>query len=118
MSFTEPLTVTVNAVAKSLPRVSVGNRSAIYEKIADGLRLSIASQTGKRVRRNVRLDFTKTAADPLLDGVSKQYSMSSYLVIDHPQVGFTQLELEQYAQALVDWLDVAGNLTKVLNGES
>lgn len=116
--FTEPQTVTVNAIGIDLPRVSTGNRTGIFEKISAGIKMTIAHQLAKRSRRSVRFDFTETAADPLLDGVSRQYSMSAYLVIDHPPVGFTPEKVEQNAQALVDWLDSPGNLTKVLNGES
>lgn len=116
--FTEPQTVTVNAVAKNLPRVSMLDRSGTFESAADGLTLRVSHNLGKRNRRTVRLDITKTAADPLLDGVSRPYSMSAYLVIDHPQVGFDATETLNNVQALVDWLDVAGNLSKVVGGES
>lgn len=116
--FTEPLSVTVNAVAKNLPRVALGDRTATYENVADGLTVRISHVLGKRNRRTVRLDITKTAADPLLDGVSRPYSMSAYLVVDHPIVGFSATETEQNVQALVDWLDTPGNLTKVVGGES
>lgn len=116
--FTEPQSVTVNAVAKSLPRVAFGDRSGVFENTTEGLALRVSHVSGKRGRKTIRLDSTKTAADPLLDGVSRQYSMSSYLVIDHPLVGFSAAEVGHIAQALVDWCDVAGNLTKVIGGES
>lgn len=116
--FTEPQTVTVATVAKSLPRVAYGDRNGLFESVPDGIRLRVSHILGKRTRRTVRFDFTKTAADPLLDGVSRQYSSSAYIVIDHPPVGFTPVELQANAKALVDWLGVAGNLAKVTNGES
>lgn len=118
--FSEPQTVTVNAVAKNLPRVSFGDRSGTFlvDDAGTVYQLRISHAIGKRNRRTVRLDTTKTAADPLLDGVSRQYSMSAYLVIDHPLVGFNATETEQITQALVDWLDAAGTLTKVVGGES
>lgn len=116
--FTEPQTVKAGADSISLPRVSYGDRNGLFENIPTGLRLRVSHLLGKRTRRNVRLDFTKTAADPLLDGVSRQYSMSAYVVIDHPQVGFSASEIEANAKSLTDWLAVAGNLTKVVNGES
>lgn len=116
--FTEPQSVTVNSVAKSLPRVSYGNREGIFESRTDGLRLRVTHVLGKRNRRIARLDITKTAADPLLDGVSRQYSMSVYLTIDAPTVGFADSEVANNAQALIDWADVAANLNKVVAGES
>lgn len=116
--FADPQTVTVNAVAKTLPRVDVGNRKAVYESPADGLVFTISHVKGKRNRHTVRLDINKTAADPLLDGVSKVYSMSAYLIIDVPEVGFTAAEQNLNIDALSDWLKLSTNTEKVLAGES
>jgi len=116
--FSEPQHVFVSAVDKSLPRVSFGDQSGTFENVTEGLRLRISHSKGKRTRRTVRLDVTKTAPDPLLDGVSKEYSMSVYTTIDHPLVGFSAADVEKYSQTLVDYCDTAGVLTKVINGES
>jgi hypothetical protein len=116
--FTEPQSVTVSGSAKSLPRVQYGDRNGTFENASTGHALKLSHQVGKRNRRTVRLDITKTAADPFQTDVNRQYSMSAYLVIDHPPVGFTAAETEANAKALVDWLAVAGNLTKVVGGES
>lgn len=115
--FTEPQSVTTNAVADSLNRTSF-DPEGVFHNASTGRKLRIAHSRAKRARDTVRLDFTKTAADPLLTGVNRQYSMSVYLVIDAPLTGFTATEIGHHAQALTDWLDVPGNLTKVINGES
>jgi hypothetical protein len=115
--FSEPQTVTINAVAKALPRIAFGDRKGVFED-ALGNRLTISHTFGRRNRHNARLDITKTAADPLLDGVSRQYSMSVQLIVDYPPVGFDNSERAINAQALVDYLDGAGILTKVVGGES
>jgi hypothetical protein len=116
--FTEPQSVTVSGSAKSLPRVQYGDRNGTFENVTAGIALKLSHMIGKRNRRTVRLDSTKTSADPFQTDVNRQYSMSAYLVIDHPPVGFTAVEAEANAKALVDWLAVAGNLTKVIGGES
>jgi hypothetical protein len=116
--FADPQTVTVNAVAKTLPRVDVGNRRAIYESAADGLVFTLTHVKGKRNRHTVRLDINKTAADPLLDGVSKVYSMSAYLIVDAPDVGFTLAEQKLNVKALTDWFGTSTNTDKVLAFES
>lgn len=116
--FTEPQTVTVATVGKTLPRVAFGDRRGTFSSVADGIKLSVSHNSGKREASTVRIDFTKTAADPLLDGVSKLYSMSVYLTTNYPSVGFSAAEQTANIKALVDWLAVAGNLTKVVNGES
>jgi len=114
----DPQSVSVSGSAKSLPRVSVGANTASYRTSDGAITYTIAHSYGKRTRRTVRLDFRKVAADPLLDGVSRPYTMSAYVVIDHPDVGFTNAEIESNTKALVDELAEAGNLTKVIGGES
>jgi hypothetical protein len=114
----DPQVVTINAVAKSLPRVGFGDRKGVFENLTTGHTFTVSHVNGKRNRNSVRLDITKTAADPLLDGVSRQYSMSCLLILDKPVVGFSQTEIEQNAQGLIDWLDTPANLTKVCGGES
>lgn len=116
--FPEPQAVTISGAAKSLPRVAFGDRRGVFNNAADGVQLSITHVTGKRNSSTVRLDITKTAADPLLDGVSKQYSMSAFLTINTPPVGFSATEIAANMKALNDWAAVAGNLSKVVGGES
>ncbi len=116
--FAEPQSVTVNAVAKSLPRVSFGDRKGTFSTSIGDIGLTISHDLKSRNRRNVRLDFAKTAADPLLDGVSRQYTMSAYVVVDHPKVGFDNTEVKNNLKALVDYLAIAGNLDKIVGGES
>jgi len=69
--FSEPQPIVIATVTKNLPKVDGGNRSSLYESTVDGLRLKVRHLLGKRTRREVRLDITKTAADPLFDGVSR-----------------------------------------------
>lgn len=119
--YTEPQLVTVNAVAYNTVRVESSGRVGVFEKtISPGLtvQLRISHILGKRNRRTVKTTFTKTAADPLLDGVSRVYSMSVSSTIDAPDVGFSITEIEQNAQAHVDWMDTAGKLTQLVAGES
>lgn len=115
--FSEPQTVTIATVAKPLPRVSFGDYKGIFED-SQGRRLTIGHTFGRRNRHTVRLDITKTAADPLLDGVSKQYSMSTLVIIDIPPVGFSVTEQADNAKALADFVANATNLSKVVGGES
>lgn len=115
--FSEPQTVTINAVPKTLVRVSFGDRKGIFEDVL-GNRLTVTHSQGRRNRHIVRLDTTKTAVDPLLDGVSREYSMSAQLIIDVPPVGFTADEQSKNAKALIDWAAAAGVLLKVTSGES
>lgn len=117
--FVDPQSVTVDAVANSLPRVAVGDRTATYSNGDDSLTLTIshtASNRG-RVRRVARLDFSEISADPFLPSQNLAVSGSAYLVIDEPLNGFTDAELLTKVKALRDWLNDA-NVTKILAGES
>jgi hypothetical protein len=44
--------------------------------------------------------------------------MSCYLVIDAPPQGFSTSEIQINAKALIDWLAIAGNQTKLVNHEA
>lgn len=118
--FADPQSITIDSVANSLPRTSVGNHSASYSKDDETLALSISHQPTKngRTRRQVRLDQVKIASDPFVAGQNREVSASAYLVVDEPSDGaFTNAELLSFAKGLIGWLSDA-NVTKVLAGES
>lgn len=118
MALADPQTVTVNALAKTLPRVASGDFSGTFMSVVDGLTFSVKHTEGRRNRSNVRLDFEKIAADVLVPTSNKPYSLSVYLVIDTPLQGFTTAEIGYYLKAVSDWVAIAGNQTKILNHES
>lgn len=118
--FADPQSVTINAIANSLPRVDVGDRTATYTKDDETVSLTIAHATTNRgrTRRQVRLDLTKIAADPFTAGHSTEENCSVYLVIDEPEdSAFSNTELLNNTKGLIGWLTDA-NVTKVIAGES
>ena len=116
----DPQSVTINAVANSLPAISRGVNQSAYQKDDGSVKLSVSHIYGKRTRRSVRLDFSKIAADPLVSAQSIKYSMSAYLVIDVPITGFTVAEAKQIVDALTAYLTASSGakVTSVLGGES
>jgi len=118
--FTDPQSITVNAVANALPRVQTNQSGAVYSKDDGNLKLTISSAYGKRNRRTVRVDTRKTAQDPLFPAQNTPYSMSCYIVADVPPTGYTITEQKQIVDALVGWLSASSgaNVTKLLGGES
>lgn len=120
MAFSDPQSLTINAVAQSLPRTSTGNNESFYTKDDGTVKLSIRHTYGRRDRSLVRVDFKKVAADPFLSGVNKEYGMSVTLSIDTPPTGFTNTEQKYVVDALVAYLAASSgaNVTKVLGGES
>lgn len=118
--FTDPQSVTINAVAQSLPRTSMDERTASYTRDDETVQLTIShtSTNRGRVRRVVRLDVNKIASDPFTAGQSREFSYSTYIVLDEPDgSAFTNTELLNNTKGLVGWLTDA-NLTKVIAGES
>lgn len=117
---TDPQSVTINAVANSLPAISRGVNLSAYQKDDGNVKLSVSHTYGKRTRRQVRLDYSKIAADPLISSQNIKYSMTAYLVVDVPITGFTVTEAGYIVAALTGWLTASSNAntTKVLGGES
>jgi hypothetical protein len=115
--FADPQSVTVNAVAQSLPAIERNGQSSIYKKDDGAYKLTISHAYGKRNRFTVRLDAQKIAADPLASANNQLYSTSAYLVIDGPTVGYTNAELRDISVALTGFCTSA-NLLKVLGGET
>nr|UJQ85348.1 MAG: hypothetical protein 2 [Leviviridae sp.] len=113
---TDPQSVTINAVAVSLPRTQMSPTVNTYTS-ADGNTTMLTKQniTASRFRREVRLQQSKVAADPI-SGLNKQLGTSVYLVIDEPRSGFSDAEIGYLIDALKGWLTSA-NYTKVLTGE-
>lgn len=112
----DPQSVTVNAVAISMPRTQQGVSQNLYTS-ADGNTFMTTKQnvTASRFRREVRLSQKKIAADPI-SAVNTEKGFSVYIVIDEPRAGFSDAEIGYAIDALKAWLTSA-NYNKVLGGE-
>lgn len=115
--FAEPQTITINAVAQTLPRTSSAP-SGVFTKDDGTVKLSVSHSLGKRLRTTARVDFSKIALDPLL-AENVEFSMSTYVVIDSPIRGFTVVEQKQIVDALTAWLTATSgsNVTKLIGRE-
>lgn len=120
MAFSDPQSVTINAVAQTLARTSSGVNAGVFTKDTGDVKLSVAHQYAKRTRRTIRLDFRKVAADPLISSQSVLYSMSTYLVVDTPITGFTVAEAKQVIDGFVAYLTAStgAKVTQLLGGEN
>jgi len=85
----DPQSVNVGAGAVSLPRVGIGPSSGLFQDTTGNLKFKIEHTVGKRIRRVVRLDIRKTAADVLFPAQNAPYNMAVYTVFDLPLVGFS-----------------------------
>jgi hypothetical protein len=118
--FSDPQSVTINAVANSLPRTSSGTLSGAFQKDDGLVKLSISHQVGKRNRHFIRLDHSKIAADPLLAGVNVKASASVWMVVDVPETGYTTTEQKQVVDGFAAFLTASSgaNVTRLLGNES
>lgn len=120
MAFTDPQTVTINAVAQVLPRTSSGVDAGVFTKDDGSVKLSVAHNYGKRIRRTVRLEHSKTAPDPLISSTNILYGMTAYLVIDVPVTGYSVAEAKQIVDGLTAYLTASSGarVTQLLGGEN
>lgn len=114
--FTDPQSITIDAVANSMPKINSQATKSIY-KTADGtLQLTLSHQATKgRTRRMARVDKVVVAADPL-SAVNSYQTAAVYVVFDTPDVGFTADNIDDIVQGFKTWLSTA-NVTKILGGE-
>lgn len=118
--FTDPQSVTINAVPNTLPRTEQEGQSAAYTKDDGTLTLTVSHQETKngRLRHAVKLDQSKIAADPFVAGNSRLSGAAITFVIDEPNAGqFSNADLLLLAKGLIAW-GTDANLTKVIAGES
>lgn len=103
--FADPQSVTVNAVAQSMPRVEVKGLSAVYQKPDESFKLTISHQkSNRRVRSMARIDQRAIVPDPLT-AVNDYETLTFYCVVDRPEVGFTSTQVEQLIAGIKTWLD-------------
>lgn len=119
MALSDPQSVTVNAVAQSLPRIASNGASSEYQKEDASYKLVVSRNVGKRRRYMIRLDARKIAADPLASANNREYTAAAYIVIDAPLtgLGYTNTELKDIALGLTGWASSA-NLLKVVGNEN
>jgi hypothetical protein len=122
MAYADPQSVTINAVANSLPRVGSDINSGVFRSNDGNVVVTVKHSNGRRYRHTARLDFSKIAPDPLVSSTNIKYGMSAYLVVDAPVTGFTVVEQKQIVDALTAWLasgaGAANVTTKLLGGEN
>jgi nucleoside-diphosphate-sugar epimerase len=116
--FADPQSVTINAVAQSMPRVSSKDRSAVYQKNDLSYTLSISHTAGAkgRVRTLVRIDQRAVVTNPL-DSSNDYDTLTYYIVLDRPSYGFTMVQAEQLVAGFNAWL-TSGNVDKLWGQES
>lgn len=121
MALSDPQSVTINAVAASLPRVSSGLNSSTYQS-NDGTVSEVISHAydKRKARRVFRINHSKVAPDPFATGQNLRYDMSAYLVVQVPTTGYTVTEQKQVIDGFIAQLNASSGalITKLLGGEN
>lgn len=112
----DPQTLTINAVPFTLNRVQSEATKSIYSTADEAVKMTVSHQEAKdRTRRMIRVDQRVIAADPLTS-VNDYRNLGVYVVIDEPEYGFTDAEIDYVVQALKTWLATA-TVEKVLGAQ-
>lgn len=120
MALSDPQSVTISGTAHSLKRTSSSPNAGEFTT-NDGLVKEVVShQYGSRNRHLIRLNHSKIAADPFQTTLNARYSMSSYMVVDVPQVGYTVAEAKAVVDGLIAQLSATSGalITQLLGGEN
>lgn len=115
--YSDPQTITVNAVAKVMARILTSGQSSTYQT-ADGLfKLILSHQlSNSRVRTMARFEQRLIVPDPLTS-VNDWETLSTYHVIDRPEVGFSVAQIQQQIAGFQVWHD-ATSIAKLVGQES
>lgn len=115
--FSDPQSVTVNTVAKSLPRVGTSLTESKYQSSDRAYTFKVRSTSGRRNLNTVRLENSKIVTDPFASDRQLPVGCSSIFTIDSPVTGYTAAELIEQVVALADWLKAGTNAAKLVGGE-
>jgi hypothetical protein len=121
MAFSDPLALTISAVALNPPRISLSGDESIYQT-SDGLVSVKASHDygAKRNRHLLRIDHSKVTADPFIPADNVKVGMSNYIVFDVPVAGYTITEQMAVYTGFKTMFTATSDamITKLLGGES
>lgn len=118
--FADPQSITVNAIAQSLARTSMGTNAGAFSKDDGTHRLTLSHNLGKFNQRLIRLDRRLTVADPLTTGNFYETSDSVWLVSRTPQSGVSLASQKQLVDGFLAFLTASSGakVTQLLAGES
>jgi hypothetical protein len=120
MAYTDPQSVTVNAVATTYPRVLTGSTVGRFVAPDGASELTIDPRGTAKRRRNVSRFYTKrTATDPGTGLTTTVQDMSSF-TIDRGLSGATDQQILDSALGHIKWLtdNTNANLKKLIAGEN
>jgi hypothetical protein len=118
--FSDPQSVTVDSVARSLVRTGSALDSGVFSKDDGSYKLRFNHQYGRRNRHVARFENYSLVPDVMDSSINTQYNMATYLVVDVPVVGYSLAVQKQVVDGFLDYLTAStgANVGKLLAGES
>jgi hypothetical protein len=122
MALTDPQTITVNSVAKVMPRIDGGANGRSLYRLADlsySLEIrhrNVTRDKKRRVVSTVAFQHRKVVADPLT-AVNDYETLTESAQFDRPEIGFTNTEISDDWTGFKTWCD-STMLGKLIGGES
>lgn len=105
----DPQTITVNAIAKAMPRLTSEGQHSFYQLADQTFGLDILHRTIKRegkTRVVSRAAFSQRAVVPdPLTSVNDFENVVVSVQIDRPEAGFTSTQIDQMVAGFKTWLD-------------
>ncbi len=120
MAFTDPQTITVDAVAYSLPRVLDKSGMGRFVSADGTYTLELAPTNGKTKVRVLRLRHSKVASDPLVATTNVRVSDLISLTVIRPLDGYSDAEVVKQIKGLIALLTASTDaaLIKFVAGEN
>ena len=120
MAFADPQAIKIGGTTHTLPRVFTEGRKAEYTKDDGTVSLKIETAKNRRNRQTYRADTSKITTNPFDTSQNVEVSMSAYLVVDRPLVGYTNAEALDVVKGLLEALTEGtyADVVKLLAGES
>lgn len=117
----DPQSITVNAVAKSMPRIQQDGSHAFYQMSDQTFSLDVRHNSlrkdGKeRVKSLVSFTQRAVVPDPLT-AVNDFETVTVSVLLDRPVAGFTSTQVDQMVAGFKTWLDTT-MVTKLFGRES
>lgn len=118
MAYSDPQSVTVDEATISLPRTGSTGNTGTFTSADQRYKLAISHNAGKRRADIARLEFADIVQNPLVPSQNYVVDAAVTLTINRPINGMSAEQAVDLAEALVAWLTVPGNVTKLVGGEN
>lgn len=120
MALADPLSITYDGTAVSLPRVGTGNNEATYMSGDGSLVLSIKHSYGSTNRHMVKLSRKALVASPTVPANNINVAPGVFFTVTAPSQGVTVAELQKQVKALADLLSATSYAiaNRIVAGES